>query len=121
MSLRVGTVSGIAALFGFLTLKISIYYLHGFKAEFSKDRKVRPEVKEAYEKMDASKEEHKTDRIRDKIRRELEYQEDEDFFGRNETEDGSADGFSAETSKKGQGKTYRSYKRKKLSRDKEEE
>lgn len=78
MSMQVGTASGLATLLGFLTLKISIYYLHGLKARFSKDRKVRPEVKEAYERMDSLKDQHKTDRLRDKIKRELNYQEDEE-------------------------------------------
>ncbi|MBR0599188.1 ATP synthase subunit I [Sinanaerobacter chloroacetimidivorans] len=97
MSMRVGTISGLGTLLGFLTLKAAIYYLHGFKAKFSKDRKVRPEVQAEYEKMDLLKEEHKSDRLRDKIRNELSYQEDEVFY------------------EKSPKKTYRTYKRKKLS------
>lgn len=79
-SISLSTTSGIGTLIGFVTLKIAIYYLHGFKAKFSKNRKIRPEVRAEYERMDIEKESHKSNRLRDKIRTELSYKEDEDFY-----------------------------------------
>ncbi len=81
LSMKVSTISGLGTILGFLTLKSAIYYLHGFKAKFSKDRKVSPEVKAGFERMDKEKEAHQTNRLRDRIRAELDYKEDEEFFG----------------------------------------
>ena len=53
---KVSNQAGLACILGFLTVKLAIYYLHGFKAKFSKDRKVRPEVMEQFEKEDREKE-----------------------------------------------------------------
>lgn len=112
ISMKVSTISGLATLLGFLTLKASIYYLHGFKAKFTKDRKVRPEVKAAYDRMDTLKSMHKTGRIRDKIRNELNFRE-EDFFSQEETKETAAGLFSEVAGVKPE-KTDRTYKRKKL-------
>jgi hypothetical protein len=43
MSARISLASAAGAALGFITLKIAIYYLHGFRAKFSKGRKLRPE------------------------------------------------------------------------------
>ena len=53
---KVSNQAGLACILGFLTVKLAIDYLHGFKAKFSKDRKVRPEVMEQFEKEDREKE-----------------------------------------------------------------
>lgn len=81
ISMKVSPISGLGTVLGFLTLKGAIYYLHGFKAKFSKGRKVSPEIKAEFERRDREKEAHQTNRLRDKIRAELSYQEDEEFFG----------------------------------------
>lgn len=52
----VSNVAALGSVLGFITVKISIYYLHGFKAKFSTDRKVRPEVQEQFEREDLEKE-----------------------------------------------------------------
>ncbi|MDR0425462.1 MAG: ATP synthase subunit I [Clostridiales Family XIII bacterium] len=43
MAATISLVSAAGTALGFVTLKIAIYYLHGFKAKFSKGRKARPE------------------------------------------------------------------------------
>lgn len=53
---NVGNLTALACAMGFLTVKLAIYYIHGFKAKFSKDRKVRPEVMEQFEREDKEKE-----------------------------------------------------------------
>lgn len=80
-AMKVSTISGIGVILGFVTLKLAIFYLHGIKTKFSQNRKLRPEVKAEYERMDAEKQEHKSERLRDKIRDELKYKENEEFFG----------------------------------------
>lgn len=52
-----GIIAGIACLLGFLTGSTAIIYIHGIKAKFSKDRKVRPEVMEEFEREDRDREE----------------------------------------------------------------
>jgi hypothetical protein len=44
VSMRVSLWAGAGSVLGFVVLKIAMYYLHGFKAKFSKGRKVRPET-----------------------------------------------------------------------------
>ncbi|MDR1136224.1 MAG: ATP synthase subunit I [Clostridiales Family XIII bacterium] len=39
MTATISLVSGAGAALGFITLKIAIYYIHGFRAKFSKNRK----------------------------------------------------------------------------------
>jgi hypothetical protein len=46
MSIRIGLVSALGTALGFLTLKLALFYLHGFKAKFSKGRTVREEPEE---------------------------------------------------------------------------
>ena len=46
MSMRMSPISGIGTLAGFLTLKVAIYYVHGFKSKFSTGRIVREEPEE---------------------------------------------------------------------------
>jgi nitrate reductase NapE component len=53
---NVNNLAALGCALGFITVKVSIYYLHGFKAKFSTDRKVRPEVQEQFEKEDLEKE-----------------------------------------------------------------
>lgn len=53
---KVSNIAALGCALGFITVKIAIYYLHGFKAKFSTDRKVRPEVQEQFEKEDLEKE-----------------------------------------------------------------
>ena len=53
---KVNNTAALACALGFLTVKLAIYYIHGFKAKFSKDRKVRPEVMEQFEREDKEKE-----------------------------------------------------------------
>jgi hypothetical protein len=36
---KVNNTAALACALGFLTVKMAIYYIHGFKAKFSKDRK----------------------------------------------------------------------------------
>lgn len=53
---KVSNHTGFGSLLGFITVKISIYYLHGFKAKFSEGRKVRPEVQAEFDREDLEKE-----------------------------------------------------------------
>jgi len=53
---KVSDHAGFGSLLGFITVKVSIYYLHGFKAKFSTDRKVRPEVQAEFDREDLEKE-----------------------------------------------------------------
>jgi len=53
---KVSNHTGFGSLLGFITVKISIYYLHGFKAKFSVGRKVRPEVQAEFDREDLEKE-----------------------------------------------------------------
>jgi hypothetical protein len=46
MAATIGYVAAAGTALGFVTLKIAIYYLHGFRAKFSKGRKARPEPEE---------------------------------------------------------------------------
>lgn len=78
-SMRVGLISGMGTLLGFMTLKISLYYLHGFGAKFSTGRKVSPEVQAEYERMDAEKENKEKSGVWAEIRKEFSYQEDKDI------------------------------------------
>lgn len=73
---KISFVSGMGSVLGFLTIKAAIIFIHGIKAKFDTKRKVSPEVRAAYERMDKANAEHKTDRVRDKIRRELSWQEE---------------------------------------------
>jgi len=52
-----GFFTGIACLIGFMTGMMAVIYLHGIKAKFSKDRKVRPEVMEEIEREEQDREE----------------------------------------------------------------
>ena len=52
-----GAIAMIACFLGFMTTKVSIFYVHGVKAKFSKDREVRPEVLAEYEREDREEEE----------------------------------------------------------------
>ena len=52
-----GIIAGIACLIGFLTGIVAMVYVSGIKTKFSKDRKVRPEVIEEFEREDREKEE----------------------------------------------------------------
>ena len=52
---KISNHTGFGSLLGFITVKISIYYLHGFKAKFSTDRKVRPEVQAEFDREDLEK------------------------------------------------------------------
>jgi len=52
---KVSNHAGFGCLLGFITVKISIYYLHGFKAKFSEGRKVRPEVQAEFDREDLEK------------------------------------------------------------------
>jgi len=45
-TLKISPTSALGTLIGFLTLKIAIYYLYGFKPKFSKNRVVREEPEE---------------------------------------------------------------------------
>lgn len=100
-SMKVGIISGLGCLIGFLSLKLAIYYLHGIKTKFSSNRKVSPEVKAEYERMDAQREASEKTGIRKIIEEELGYRDDDDFF-------------KEEEAVKPLKKTNRSYKRKKL-------
>ncbi len=53
---KVSNHAGFGSLLGFITIKISIYYLHGFKTKFSTDRTVRPEVQAEFAREDLEKE-----------------------------------------------------------------
>ncbi|MBK5261877.1 MAG: ATP synthase subunit I [Peptostreptococcaceae bacterium] len=53
---KVSNQTGFGSLLGFITVKISIYYLHGFKTKFSEGRKVRPEVQAEFDREDLEKE-----------------------------------------------------------------
>lgn len=46
MSLRVGLISGAGTALGFLTLKLALFYLHGYRPKFTKGRTVREEPEE---------------------------------------------------------------------------
>lgn len=46
ISLQVSLISALGTGLGFLTLKLALFYLHGFKSKFSKGRVVREEPKE---------------------------------------------------------------------------
>lgn len=56
VALDVSVVSGIGCIIGFLTQKIAIYYIYGFKAKYSTDRKISPELAAEYEKEDRERE-----------------------------------------------------------------
>ncbi|MBK5245835.1 MAG: ATP synthase subunit I [Peptostreptococcaceae bacterium] len=53
---KINNHAGFGSLLGFITVKISIYYLHGFKTKFSEGRKVRPEVQAEFDREDLEKE-----------------------------------------------------------------
>lgn len=53
---KVSNKAALGCALGFITVKLAIYYIHGFKAKFSTDRKVRPEVMEQFEREDREKE-----------------------------------------------------------------
>ena len=53
---KISNHAGFGSLLGFITLKVSIYYLHGFKTKLSKDRKIRPEVQAEFDREDLEKE-----------------------------------------------------------------
>jgi len=53
---KAGNNAGFGSLLGFITVKVSIYYLHGFKTKFSEGRKVRPEVQAEFDREDLEKE-----------------------------------------------------------------
>lgn len=53
---KVSDKTALACALGFLTVKLALYYIYGFKAKFSKDRKVRPEVMEQFEREDREEE-----------------------------------------------------------------
>ncbi len=55
-SFQVGNRAALACTLGFLTVKLAIYYIHGWKTKFSTDRKVRPEVMAELEREDREKE-----------------------------------------------------------------
>lgn len=78
-SMRIGLNSGMGTLFGFMTLKIAIYYLYGFRAKFSTNRKVSPEVQAEYERMDAVKEKGEARGIWREIKNEFSSQEDKEI------------------------------------------
>lgn len=75
--IRLSVVCGVACLLGFFTSTLSIIYIHGFKAKPDRSWKVRPEVKEEFERMDRAKEMHKNGSLLSKIKREIYYHEDE--------------------------------------------
>lgn len=56
VALRVSSVAGIGCIIGFLTQKIAIYYVYGFKAKYSTDRKISPELAAEYEAEDREQE-----------------------------------------------------------------
>lgn len=103
ISMQVSLISGMATLIGFMTLKLAIYYLHGFKAKFSENRKVSPEVQAAYQRRDAARDAKERSGIRKMIKDELGFKEDAEFFKTFEEEEAP-------------GKTYRKYRRRKLSK-----
>jgi|GEM_PF-1118241 len=87
MAMKVSVPAGLASVVGFLTLKLAIFYVCGIKTKFSKGRTVTPEVQQEFEQMDKQKAAHTTDRLRDKIRREIDgFDEDEDEQQDTETE-----------------------------------
>lgn len=45
-AIKIGIVSAVGVLIGFMTLKVAIFYLHGIKAKYSTGRVVREEPKE---------------------------------------------------------------------------
>jgi len=51
-----GMTAAIACLIGFMTSMVAVVYVHGIKAKFSKDRTVRPEVMEEFERLDREEE-----------------------------------------------------------------
>ncbi|MCL1809491.1 MAG: ATP synthase subunit I [Clostridiales bacterium] len=75
--IRLSVVCGIACLLGFLTSTLSIIYIHGIKAKPDRSWKVRPEVKEEFERIDRERELHKDDSLLSKIKREINYHDDE--------------------------------------------
>ncbi len=50
ISIRVSLISALGTALGFLTLKLAMIYLHGFRAKFSKGRVVREESTEFQQK-----------------------------------------------------------------------
>lgn len=50
VAIKVGILSGIGAIIGFMTLKIAIFYIHGIRAKFSTGRIVREEPEEVQPK-----------------------------------------------------------------------
>lgn len=46
VAIKVGILSGLGAIIGFMTLKIAIFYIHGIRAKFSTGRIVREEPEE---------------------------------------------------------------------------
>ena len=50
ISIRVSMISALGTALGFLTLKLAMFYLHGFRAKFSKGRVVREESEEFQQK-----------------------------------------------------------------------
>ena len=50
ISIRVSLISALGTALGFLTLKLAMFYLHGFRAKFSKGRVVREESTEFKQK-----------------------------------------------------------------------
>lgn len=57
VALNVSVIAGIGCIIGFLTQKIAIYYIYGFKAKYSTDRKISPELAAEFEKEDKEREE----------------------------------------------------------------
>ena len=51
-----GLTAGIGCLIGFMTLTVSVIFIHGIKAKFSQGRTVRPEVLAEYEREDRERE-----------------------------------------------------------------
>ena len=54
--LKSSLVAALGCGIGFLTLRAAVFYLHGIKAKYSKDRKIRPEVQAEFDKEDREKE-----------------------------------------------------------------
>jgi hypothetical protein len=63
ISIRVSLISALGTALGFLTLKLAMFYLHGFRAKFSKGRVVREESGEFQQKKQwyDFKEDHELD------------------------------------------------------------
>ena len=71
--IKLSIPAGIAAVIGILTTKAALLIVYGIKPKFDKDRKVPEHIRKEYEQRDREREEHRTDTIRDRIRRELSY------------------------------------------------